>query len=304
MAVRKILGYVVILLCLFATGAIWWSNSGKTFFKDKLKSFAPDVEFKALYISDITDRSVTIVGDAIVKNNYPSKLIIDSLDYDLYIDSVPVLHSSHLKEITIARGGSEKVAIPMHLEVKKLRRLIRRFENEKRDSAIYTVKGDYKMKLPIAGMRKFIIDETKTAPAIRDIHVKAGKMNFDKMGLKNTEMSMSVVVDNHNGFPIKMKNGHYKLEIEHGIEMHGTMQKIVDIPAKGTETINVEIDTKTAKLPKLGWKWLFREHRTHYKMNFSGIVISDSEMMRNATLKVSDEGTLDQLKQLTKKLKD
>ena len=301
---RKILAYTIFLLCLFAIGAIWWAKNGKTFFKNELASFAPDVEIKSLHISDIDEHSITIVGDAIIKNNFPSQLVVDSLDYDLYIDSVDVLHSAHFKEISIARGGSENVVIPMHLDVRRMRRLIRKFENEKRDSALYTVKGDYKMKIPVAGFRKFKINESKKAPAIRDIQVKAGKLNFEKMGLKNTEMSLGVNVDNHNAFPIKMKNGHYKIAIEHGIEMQGEMQKIVDIPAKGTETIEMNINTKTAKLPKLGWKWIFREHRTHYKMNFSCVVMSDAEIMHNARLKVTDEGTLDELKQLTKKLKD
>jgi LEA14-like dessication related protein len=304
MAARKILGLLIIFLCLFTAGMIWWGKSGKKVLKKELVSFAPDVEFKSLYISDIDNNSVTIIGDALIKNNFPSTLVIDSLDYDLYIDSVSVLHSGHFKEISIARDGSERVAIPMHLDVKRLRSLIRKNEKYKRDSASYTVKGDYKMKIPIAGMRKFKIDETRIEPAIREIYVKAGKMKFDKMGLKNTEMSMPVIVENHNNFPIKLKNGRYTLEIEHGIEMHGKTQKIVDIPPRGTETIDMEIDTKTAKLPKLGWKLLFREHRTHYKMNFHGIVMSDSEIMRNATLHVSDRGTLAELKQLTKKLKD
>ncbi len=304
MGARKILAYVVILLCLALVGVIWWAQRGKTFFKNEIASFAPDVEFKALYISDISDQRITIIGDALVKNNFPSQLVIDSLAYDLYIDSVRVLRSNHFKEISIARDGEERVSIPMHIDVKVLRDLVKKFERKKQDSARYTIRGDYRMKIPIRGMRQFKIDETRTGPAIREIHVKAGKMNFDKMGLKNTELSMSVIVDNHNTFPIKLKNGRYKLEIEHGIEMEGKTQKIVNIPAKGTETIEMELDTKTAKLPKLGWKWLFKEHRTHYKMHFTGIIMSDSEIMHNATLKVNDEGTLDELKQLTKKLKD
>jgi LEA14-like dessication related protein len=304
MAARKIIGFLIIILCVLLAGAIWWGKSGKKVLKTELASFAPDVEIKALYISHIDEHGITIVGDALIKNNFPLQLDIDSVDYDLYIDSASVLHSGHFKEISIARGGSERVAIPMKLDVKKLRTVVRKFEREKRDSALYTVKGDFKLKVPVAGMRKFKIDETKVAPAIREINVKAGKMKFDKMGLKNTEVSMPVIVDNRNVFPIKLKNGHYKIEIEHGIELQGKMQKIVAIPAKGTETIDMELDMKTAKLPKLGWKWLFREHHTHYKMNFSGIILSDTEIMHNATLKVSDEGTLEELKQLTKKLKD
>lgn len=304
MAARRILGIIIVSLCLMLTGVIWWGKSGKTFFRKELRTFAPDVEFKALYISDINDRSVTIVGDAVIKNNFPSPLVIDSLDYDLYINGVPVLHSNHFKEISIARKGTEKVSIPMHVDVTKLRSLIRKFARQKTDSATYTVKGDYNMKLPIAGMRKFRIDETKIAPAIREIYVKAGKMKFNKMGLKNTELSLSVAIDNHNVFPITLKNGHYTLEIEHGIKMQGKMQKIVEVPAKGSGIIDLVIDTKTAKMPKLGWKWMFREHRTRYKMNFSGIILSDSEIMRKATLHVTDEGTLEQLKQLTKKLRD
>lgn len=301
---RKLIGYLIILLCVAVAGVIWWANRGKTFVKNELATFQPDVEFKSLYITDIDDRRITIIGGAIVKNNFPAQLIIDSVKYDLYIDSARVLQGNHFKEISIARGGAEKVTIPMHVNVKVLRDLIKRFEKRKRDSVLYTIKGMYKMKVPIAGVRQFIINETKKGPAIREIHVKAGRMNFNKMGLKNAQMSMSLIVDNHNSFPIKIKNGHYKLEIEHAIKMEGHMQKVVDIPAKGTETIDMEIDTKTAKLPKLGWKWMFKEHRTHYKMQFTGIAMSDAEIMHHATLNVNDEGTLDELKQLTKKLKD
>jgi LEA14-like dessication related protein len=304
MAARKIIGSIVILLCLVLIGIIWWAQRGKTFIKKELDSFAPDVTIKSLYIADINDRNITIIADAILKNNFPSRLVVDSLDYHLYIDSVPVLHSRYFKEISIARDGEEKVTIPMHLNVKMLRNLVERFEKRKQDSAVYLVKGDYKMKVPIRGMRQFTINDRKTGPAIREIVVKAGKMNFDKMGLKKTEMSMSVVVNNHNAFPIKIKDGKFKIEIEHGIEMEGKMQKIVDIPAKGTETIDMDINTKTAKLPKLGWKWIFREHRTHFKMHFSGIAMSDSEIMHHASLDVNDEGTLDELKQFTKKLKN
>jgi LEA14-like dessication related protein len=192
----------------------------------------------------------------------------------------------------------------MHLDVDKIRSVIRKFEHEKRDSALYTIKGDFKMKIPVAGLRKFKINESRMAPAIRDIHVKAGKMNFDKMGLKNTEMTMPVDVENHNVFPIKMKDGTYSIEIEHGIEMHGDMDGIVSIPAKGSETIDIHIHAKTLKLPKLGYKLLFKEHRTHYTMKFRCTVLSDAEMMKHSTLKIKDEGTLDDLKQLTKKLKD
>jgi LEA14-like dessication related protein len=301
---RKILGLLTILLCLFLIGAIWWGTRGKKFFRNEISSFAPEIKITSIYISNIDEHNVTIVGESIIKNRFPAPLVADSLDYDLYIDSVPVLHSGHFKEISIPRGGSETVKIPMHLDVQKIRSAIRKFENEKRDSALYTIKGDFKMKIPVAGFRKFNINESRMAPAIRDIHVKAGKMNFGKMGLKNAEMSMPVDVENHNAFPIKMKDGKYSIEIDHGIEMHGDMDKIVNIPAKGSETIDVHINAKTLKLPKLGYKWLFKEHRTHYHMKFSCTVLSDAEMMRHSTLKIKDEGTLDELKQLTKKLKD
>lgn len=295
---------LIILLCIFLVGAIWWAKRGREFFKEKISALAPEVKVHTIYISDIDENNVTIVGDAEIINTLPADMLIDSLDYDLYIDSALVAHSGHTKKISIHRGDSARIKLPMELNVKKLRSIIKKFEHEKRDSAAYSVKGDFKMKIPVAGIRKFRINETKTLPALREIHVKAGKMNFDKMGLKNTELSMSVNVENHNSFPIQMKEGVYDLEIEHGIELHGSTQKTVNIPAKGSGTIDMDINTKTLKLPKLGWKWLFREHRTHYKMKFSCVVISDSEIMKNSKMKIRDEGTLDDLKQITKKLKN
>jgi len=269
-----------------------------------MAAFAPDVEVSAMYISAIDENGLTIVSDAKIRNNLPAALIVDSVKYDLYIDSAPVLHSLDTRKISIVRGGWEEIRIPMELDIKKLRSVIKKFEREKRDSAAYTLRGTYQMKIPVAGIRKFKIDETKILPAIRGIYVHSGKITFDKMGLKKTEMTMPVDVENHNTFPIRMKDGVYKIEIEHGIELHGKMKGVVTIPAQGSATIDIDINTKTLKLPKLGWKFLFKEHRTHYKMNFSGVVTSDAENMKNVNLRMTDEGVLDDIKKLTKKMKD
>src|SRR5690349_2321993 len=171
---RKILEYVVILSCLTLAGVAFWATRVKKILKNELSTLAPDVKFKSFYVTDINNNNITIIGEALVKNNFPSQLIIDSLDYNLYIDNEHILHSSHQKQITITRDGEEKISIPMHLDVQKLKHLVKKFEREKRDSAQYTVKGDYRMKIPIRGMRTFKIDETKTGAAIREINVKAG----------------------------------------------------------------------------------------------------------------------------------
>jgi LEA14-like dessication related protein len=85
----------------FLIAAIWWGTGGKKIFRNELSSFAPEVKITSIYISDIDEHNVTIVGNAIIKNRFPARLVADSLDYDLYIDSVQVLHSGHIKKISI-----------------------------------------------------------------------------------------------------------------------------------------------------------------------------------------------------------
>jgi LEA14-like dessication related protein len=294
---------LVVVLCVVAIGAIWWTQRGKDVIKDEAMKLAPKVEMMSLSITGIDENELKLTVHATIKNTLRADIVIDSLRYQLYIDSSKVVESIHPQKITIKQAASGNVELPMELNMDKLGALIRKMERQDRDSAIYTLKANFKMKIPIAGVREFNLDESKKLPALKAIHVTPGKIDIHKMGLKKTDATVNMKIENDNVFPIRIKDGKFTMEVEHGITVTGNYQKVVNIPAKGSGIIEMHVNSQTGDLAKLGWKWLFKEHRTHYKMNFTSTIESDSEIMHTSKMTTNMAGTLDELKQLTKKLK-
>ncbi len=100
---------------------------------------------------------------------------------------------------------------------------------------------------------------------------------------------------------MKMKDGKYKLSIDNDENvMEGVMEKVVNIPAHGTEPVSLHVDMKTMKIPELGWKMLFDKKDTRFKLNFSGKLISENGMLNNSNMAFNMDGTLDELKNMAK----
>ena len=179
--------------------------------------------------------------------------------------------------------------------------VIKKIAKLKKDSADYAVKATFEVDVPIAGERNFTMNLSKKLPSLRPLKVSVKDVDLGKLGLKETGLNMVVNVENPNDFPIKMKDGKYKMGIDNDENMmEGTMEPMVNIPANGTEAITMHVDMKTLKVPKLGWKMLFDKKDTRFKMNFNCKLASDNGMLNNSSMAMNMQGTLEELKDAVK----
>jgi LEA14-like dessication related protein len=296
MLARRIIVVFIVLLSFFAAAAIWWGIRGKDVVKKEAFALAPRLKVKSITVSEINHRFMTVIINADLRNQLQVPLIVDSLAYDLYIDSVKIIKSAYIKKIDLEPDSSTDVKLRMQLDAVRLRSIMERFDRIDRDSAIYTLKTKFLLKLPVMGNRRFEINENRVGPAIKEIKVEPGKMAFDKMGLKKTRMHVPLVIHNHNTFPIRMNNARYSLEVEHGIVISGGLDQPVNVPAEGSQVVQANVNAKTSKLAKLGWKWLARKKHTHFHMVFSCLVNSDNEVMKHTILHAKADGLLEELK--------
>jgi LEA14-like dessication related protein len=297
---RKTVVLLLVILLAVTAGVIWWKRSGKEMAKQEVKQLAPEIRIASMNITDIDDDEIKLTSETVVDNNLPADLTIDSLDYTVSIDSIEVVKSTYPKEVVIKKSDSATLKLPLRIKTAKLKTLLHRFEKQNRDSADYTINAHFKLRLPVAGKRAFDLAFTKRLPAIREIKVKPADIDIEKFGFRESEMKMDVQVTNRNVFPIKIKNGTYTVAVEKDLEAEGAMEPIVVVPAKGSETVTVTMKLKTAKVPKLGWKLLFRKKETNFNMSFSGLIMSDNDIFNNSKIKMKANGTIEELKQLAK----
>lgn len=284
------------IVALLAVGFWLWWRAPNSSIKNQAQQLKPELSIASLNITDIDEDKISATSNVTLRNNLPVEVKTNRLDYVIYIDSAKVIEDSYSKPITIRSSDTTAIRLPMEIMFRKMTAVMKRFENKNIDSADYSMKATFQVDVPIAGERNFTMNFSKRLPALRLLKAKMGDIEIDKLGLKESSLDMTLNVENPNAFPVKMKDGKYKLSIDNDSNViEGVMEKVVNIPAHGTEPVSMHVDMKTMKIPKLGWKMLFDKKDTHFKLNFSSKLISENGMLNNSNMAFNMSGTLAEL---------
>lgn len=284
---------------------IWfWWRAPHSAIKQEAEKLRPELRITSLNINDISETKISATSKTVLRNNLPIDVNINHLDYTIYIDSAKVIEDAYSKPIKIRSSDTTVISLPMEIMYKKLGAVLKHFENDKVDSANYSMVAKFNVDVPIAGEKDFTMHFNKRLPALRLPKAKMGSIDVGKLGFKNTKLDMVVHLKNPNVFPIKIKDGQYKFSIDKDENvMQGQLEHIVTIPAHSSDAVAMHVDMKTMKVPKLGWKILFDKKDTHYKMNFSCRLMSENRMFNNSKMAINMEGTLKDLADAVKPAK-
>lgn len=287
---------IIIVIIALISVALWFWRSDSSPVKTASARFTPKLKVASMNITDINAQRISILSKAVINNPLPVEVKTSRLDYEIFIDSLKVIKSSYDKPIVIKSSGDTEVELPMDILRKDMTAILKHFDDVKEDSADYTIKANIQVDVPIAGEKNFDVNMTKRLPAIRLPKLSAGKVDIDKLGLKQTSLDMSVLIENPNAFPIKMQDGRYAVTIDNNTPIKGNLEKIVNIPARGTERVSMQLDLKTGQVANAAWKFLFDKKNTTFKVDFNCKLISDNSFFTNSNFAMTAEGTLDELK--------
>jgi LEA14-like dessication related protein len=283
---------------------IWWqSSSSAPVKKEAAQRLTPKVSLASMNISDIDDERIKLNSTIQLSNPLPVDLHIKELRYELFIDSIRVMQDAYGKPITIHSSDSTTIQMPMELLTKPMARVLRHFEATKADSADYTMKATFDVDVPVAGKRNFSMDVSKRLPAVRLPKVKVRDVDLNALQLKKKGVDMVVTVTNPNTFPIKLKDGRFSFAMEDDLKMQGTLEKVINIPAGGSEDVTMHANVTDGSMLKAGWKMLTDKKDTRFTYNFRCKLLTESGLLRNSTMATSVQGTLAELANAVKKAK-
>jgi LEA14-like dessication related protein len=166
---------------------------------------------------------------------------------------------------------------------------------------VYTFNAAFSVDVPIAGVRDFTIHEEKRMPALRIPKLEIGHVDIDKLGFRESRLDMMLHIANPGLFPLKLKNARYTFNIDKVLKLEGALKEIIDVPPRGSQSLPMVLDIKTAKIVRLTWKVLFEKKHTDFKMNFYGTIVSPDSTVNNGKLSIAIDGTLADLRELKEK---
>jgi LEA14-like dessication related protein len=292
---RKIY-WIIILIGVATIAAVLWIRSPSSGLKEKVDDLKPEVKVVSVSITDIQGSRLKSTLGVIVTNHLPAEINIQKLEYNIFIDSMVVAESFHHEPIHLEALGSTPVKLSMESRTEPTERLLRRFDEQDRDSAVYTFNAAFSVDVPIVGVRDFTIHEEKRMVAIRLPKLEIDKVKIHKLGFNESRLNMMVHVENPSLMLLTIKNARYTFTIDKVLELEGTLKETINVPPHGRQTVPMVLDITRAKIVRLTWKVLFEKKHTPFKMNFHGVIVSTDTHINNSTLSIAKQGTLQELK--------
>lgn len=256
----------------------------------------PHLSVKRITIHDIGEDRISMTAQIMVSNPLLIELKADSFQYQLLVDSVKILETDFVKPVTIMPQDSILLALPIEVLRDRLVRVLDSFEMNNTDSADYTLKAKLFFDLPIAGEKMYAVNKTQRGPALRMLKFRTEDIDIDKFGLKNSDMSMSLIVENPNLFEIAFTDVDYDLFVGKDFHMEGDVNRVVNIPAHSTITLPLKMDVHTKNIARLAWQVLFEKKHTPFRIQFRAKMVSDNDAFRDTRLRIKRTGRLDELK--------
>ena len=302
---RVLIVMAVIFVLIAAAGWFWWRSPSAAVTKKSVASrVMPEVSVASLNITDISEDRISLNSKIKIKNPLPVDLHADGLKYEIYIDSIKVLQDAYRKPLSIRSNDSSVIELPLELLAAPMARVLTYFDRQKADSADYTVKTNFTVDMPVAGNRNIDLKFSKRLPAVRLLKIKVKDLDLNMLKLKKEGVNMVMQVTNPNVFPVKMKDGAFTFSIEDDMEMKGKLEKIVNIPARGSQNVSMHADLKEGKVFKVGLKMLTSKNKTPYHFKFTGRLVSDNKLLNNSAIATTMKGTLNDLLQAAKDIKE
>jgi LEA14-like dessication related protein len=302
MRFNKWLIVLLVLLVLAGLGIWWWKSPSSDALKDKAADkVLPTVTVASTNITDIDAEKIKLVSEVTLYNPLPVDIQTSRLNYVVYIDSVKVIEDAYEKSITIRSSDSSTLTLPMELLAQPMVKVLKYFDDNKIDSADYAAVASFEVDVPIAGQRKFTMNVTKRLPALRIPKVEVKHVDLNALALKKEGMDIQVQVFNPNLFPLKINNGKFSFSIQDALTMDGVLEKVINIPAKGSQNVSLHAKVTDGNMIKTGWKMLTDKKDTQFTCKFSGEVSSENKMMQESKMVTNIKGTLDEIINVAKK---
>ena len=283
-----ILAFVVALLAL--GGWYFWRFTKTP--SESEQGLKPELSVATVTVTDIDPGRIRMTVKAFLKNPSPIEVTTSRLDYRVLVDDTEVLRSSYSKPIVIRSSDSTAVELPVEVLSKPLKDVLKRFKEQKIDSARYTLLATLYADVPIAGEREFNFDKTVRAPAFQIPYVKIEGINLDKFGLNESKIEAKLRITNPNTFPLKFEDSRFTMKVGDELTTNGGIPGLTNIPAKGSETVNVYLNADLDNVGKLAWQVLFKKKETPLFLDFKSKLVSDLESLQNSEMAMKVNTTL------------
>ncbi|MBL7933502.1 MAG: LEA type 2 family protein [Bacteroidia bacterium] len=228
---------------------------------------------KISYLNSVIRKdSVFTTVSMLMENKNPYKLNIDTFHFEVWLNDTCIAHETVFLGIRQKRGQADTVKLPLRLNGKKIRTLIKNLQSkdstnaEIRGYVLYeTFLGDTKLKFD----RKVRI-EVPVPPEIKISKIERKKFNYGD----NTLDAVAHIQVRNMGkkLSLHLMDVHYDLTVKNTLHSEGIITEDAVIAPQSVLNLNVPMRIEVFHPLKTVWLIRTDQDRLDYTLNINGLV--------------------------------
>lgn len=272
-----ILGFIILLTIIFVL-------YGRENRKKLAGLLLPELKVAEVTIKSFSRPETELIVDLMMNNMLPADITADSLSYKIYIGNSKVVEDRYKETISLTRGDSAKISLPVRILNADLIRTLRSLESGNADSVTYTM--DLKFYSKTIFKKNFEYSLSKKLPLLYQPEVSVSDFNIGSLNFKEAVINLKVNILNKNNFAVKLKDVAYEFSIEDGKWVKGTLPGVIDIKKEGVTSLDLPVSFSIKDFSKTAFDLLKDPANLRYKLGFSCMIVSENGLINGTKLEV------------------
>lgn len=285
---------------LILAGALYLFINFQRSGKDVKEQVVPQLQLAQMQVTNLTADRAEIQMNMIIDNPTPVGLDIDSLYYTIYIEDNEVVKTTYPDPLHIEGSGNTTVSLPLTIYYDKLQSVLKKLEEEGKDSVVYKINAILHTDLALIPKDKFDLEVEKKMPLIRAPEIKVTDIRIDKLDFSGAVVQVEAFVVNENVYPLGFENMDYSFQIDDNETMEGHKSETVKVEAKDSTTIAIPVEVNFKEMGK-GLIDLIKEGGDlQYTFNLRAKLVSDAHFLKEGEMTLNATGKLNELADVAK----
>lgn len=264
------------------------------------KDILPELKVVNIQVLNLTGEQAEMAMNMVIDNPAPFGVKLDSLYYTLFIEDIEVMKTTYPDPIDIEGGDSATFSLPLTINYNKMESLLKRLEDEGRDSAVYKINSIVYTNSDLVPDGQIEIEVDKRLPLIRIPEINITDMRIEDLSFSGVTIVSVVTIENENDLAFGFKDMSYSLSLADNNPIEGEKREVVEIPAKGTTSFEIPVEIDLGEMGESLIDLIKDGGDLSYEFIMNADMIADAPVIGESKINMSASGNLRELKEVAK----
>ena len=259
--------------------------------KEAAKLILPELKEISYLYADIKGDFVSAKIYAVVQNQNPYQLVLDTLHLEIKLDDMKIIKETIPLQLDQSQHDTDTMKIPFTFNLKKVMEKIK--DLQKNDSTDLEVNG-YMVYNTVIGQQKIKFDKklsiaVPVPPKMKVLKVEQSKF---KIGDKTSKANIKLEIINEGKYiDLKLDDINYNLRIPNTITSNGVINKAIVMKPGEEQVIDIPIIVKYDHPLKTVFSVLFDNDKVPFELNLrSNLTINNLKDLNTIPVEVHATG--------------